>query len=304
MNIDQAKAVAIVEILTRLGVHPKRTTNLKSLYLSPLRKEKTPSFWVDTKTNRWHDYGDGRGGDVIDLAAAYLQFTREANTVSDALRWIKNMGVAPFEITPIYANTDDSAKSDSVLILKTKKPVQHLGLIHYLEKRGIPLEIFNRHLKEVRVHNTHTQKNFSALGFPNEEGGFELRNPFFKGCLGSKAVSFMRGREPKPDSIHLFEGFMDYLSAITQLNGKEFKGDAIVLNSLSCLKQAIPYMQNYGYRMAYSWMDHDEAGAKAKNVLTEFCQTEADLKHIPMNKIYAPHKDVNAWHMHKLNLTL
>jgi hypothetical protein len=26
------------------------------------------------------------------------------------------------------------------LILKTKKPIQHLGLVNYLKKRGIPLE--------------------------------------------------------------------------------------------------------------------------------------------------------------------
>lgn len=94
---------------------------------------------------------------------------------------------------------------------------------------------------------------------------------------------------------------MDYLSAISQLNGRGLKGDAIVLNSLSCLKQAIPYIQNYGYRVAYSWMDNDKAGEKATTALSEFIQTEAELKHTPMNKVYAPHKDVNAWHMHKLN---
>ena len=97
---------------------------------------------------------------------------------------------------------------------------------------------------------------------------------------------------------------MDYLSAIGQLRGKGLADDAIILNSLSCLKQAIGYMQNYGYRVAYSWMDNDEAGTKATTIIAEFCQTQADLRHTPMNKVYAPHKDVNAWHMHQLKLTL
>ncbi|WP_080054415.1 toprim domain-containing protein [Spirosoma aerolatum] len=303
MNIDQAKAVAIVEILARLGIHPKRTTTGKVLYLSPVRNEKTPSFWVDTKTNRWHDYGDGRGGDVVDLATAYLQFTREAHTVSDALRWIGNMGVAAYAITPIY-RPDEHQHHDASLVLKSKRSIQHVGLMHYLDKRGIPLSVAHRHLKELRIQNTRTNKYFTALGFPNEDGGFELRNPFFKGCLRPKAISFIRGKVPKPEGIHLFEGFMDYLSAISQLQGSSFADDAIILNSLSCLKQAIPYMQNYGYRIAYSWIDNDEAGMKATNVITEFCQTQIDLRHMPMNKVYAPHKDVNAWHMHKLNLTL
>ncbi|MBD2704694.1 toprim domain-containing protein [Spirosoma sp. BT702] len=304
MNIDQAKTVAIVEILSRLGIHPKRITADKVLYLSPVRNEKTPSFWVYTKTNRWHDYGDGRGGDTVDLASAYLQFTREAHTVADALRWIRNMGMATYAMAPIQQPTDHLTNDDASLILKSEKPIQHVGLIRYLEKRGISLDIARRHLKELRVQNKRTDKYFTALGFLNEEGGYELRNPFFKGCLRPKAISFVRGRVPKPQGIHLFEGFMDHLSAVCQLRGNGLTDDVIILNSLSCLKDIIPYIQNYGYQVLYSWMDNDEAGVKATATLTEFCQTQSDLRHIPMNKVYAPHKDVNAWHMHQRNLTL
>ncbi|WP_077920561.1 toprim domain-containing protein [Spirosoma sp. 209] len=304
MNIDQAKAVAIVDILARLGIHPKRITTGKALYLSPVRTEKTPSFWVDTQTNRWHDFGDGRGGDVVDLVSAYLQFTREAHTVSDALRWMTNMGGATYAMTPIDRPDEPPAHSDGWLVLKSKRAIQHVGLIHYLDKRGISLPVARRHLQELRLQNTRTNKYFTALGFPNEEGGYELRNPFFKGCLRPKAISFVRGTVSKPAGIHLFEGFMDYLSATCQLRGCSLADDAIILNSLACLKQAIPYLQNYGYRVAYSWMDHDDAGAKATAVLAEFCQTQRELRHTPMNKVYAPHKDVNAWHMHTLGLSL
>ncbi len=297
MNIDQANAIAIVKILNRLGINPRRTTFDRALYLSPVRNEKTPSFWVYLKSNRWHDYGDGRGGDSVDFARAYLKFTREADTTADALRWLKNMGIAGYEFAPVDRYMEAATQDETALILKSKKPVQHIGLIHYLDKRGIPLTIARRHLKELRVQNTRTNKYFTALGFANEEGGFELRNPFFKGTLRPKAISFIRGKVPKPEGIHLFEGVMDYLSAVSQLNGHGFKDDAIILNSLSCFKQAIPYIQNYGYRVLYSWMDNDEAGVKATAALTEFCQTQADLKHTPMNKVYAPHKDVNAWHI-------
>ena len=302
MDIAHANTIPIAQILGQLDIHPKQTTPHRLLYLSPVRLEKTPSFWVYLKTNRWHDYGDGRGGDSVDLVCAYLKFCREAHTVSDALRWINNMGVAPYQFKPpVYENDQPDAPS---LVLKSRKTIQHLGLIHYLEKRGIPLEIAHRHLKEIHVRNQNTQKSFFALGFANEEGGYELRNPFFKGSLGAKAISFIRGTEPKPEGIHLFEGFMDYLSAVAQLNGKGFKGDAIVTSSLSCLKQAIPYIQNYGYRTAYTWLDNDPAGEKATVALDEFFKTQADLIHTPMNKIYAPHKDVNAWHMRQRNLTL
>ncbi len=49
MNIDDTKAIPMTEILGRLDIHPKRLTNNKAWYLSPLRQEKTASFQVDVK---------------------------------------------------------------------------------------------------------------------------------------------------------------------------------------------------------------------------------------------------------------
>lgn len=302
MNIHDAKEIPIAEILSRLGIHPRKTSPGKQLYLSPVREEKTPSFYVYLKDNRWHDFGDGRGGDPVDFARAFLKFTREADTTADALRWIKNIGLGPYAFKPVL--TEPVVKEDPSLILKKATVIQHIGLIHYLEKRGIPLELARQHLKQIHVRNQRTGKSFFALGLDNEEGGYELRNPFFKGTLGAKAISFLRGREAKPDSIHLFEGLFDYLSAVARLQGKGLKGDTIILNSLSCLKQITPYVQDYGYRVAYTWLDNDKAGKTATASLNEFFKTQADLVHKRMNRIYAPHKDVNAWHMHTLNLTL
>jgi hypothetical protein len=51
-------------------------------------------------------------------------------------------------------------------------------------------------------------------------------------------------------------------------------------------------------------MDNDSAGEKATTLLNDFFQTQEGLTHQPMNKLYAPHKDVNAWHMHQRNLSL
>ncbi|UFH54798.1 toprim domain-containing protein [Spirosoma sp. KNUC1025] len=302
MNIDHAKAIPIAEILSLLKIQPRRVSGSKRLYLSPRRAEKTPSFWVYTKTNRWHDYGDGQGGDTVDLVCEYLKYTREEHTVSDALRWLKNMHIAPHAFPPLHTDTDHT--DDTGLILKDRKSIQHLGLIHYLQKRGIPLELARQHLKEIHVRNKQTKKSFFALGLPNEEGGYELRNPFFKGCLGVKAITFKRGTDPKPNTINLFEGSMDYLSAASHLKDQRFKGDTVILNSLSCLSQISAYIQNYGYRTAYSWFDNDLAGEKATQAFAQFCQTQADLIHKPMNRIYAPHKDVNAWHMHQKGLVL
>jgi len=80
--------------------------------------------------------------------------------------------------------------------------------------------------------------------------------------------------------------------------------DNIVLNSVACVDHAVRYIKNYGYLYLYSWMDNDKAGARAQARLDEFVSSEQGLTHKPLNYLYKGHKDLNAWHMHNLNLSL
>lgn len=297
MNIEHAKHIPISEILSKINIHPKKVNPKELSYLSPWRKEKTPSFIVNVLDNIWFDRKERTGGDLIAFVCIYLERRNEEHTVIDALRWIKYISGIISIPEPLEKSFDEE---DSVLILKSKKSINKIGLIHYLQKRGISPNFAKQHLKELHVHNRLTDKNFCALGLRNEYGGFEIRNPTFKGSLRPKAITFVRGRVIKPEGIHLFEGMMDYLSAITQRNGKRFLDDVIVLNSLACLTQAMPYIHNYGYRYAYTWMDNDPAGIKATNILDKFFKAEESLKHVKMNAVYAPHKDVNDWHVHQM----
>lgn len=299
MDKTQAKAIGLPEILRLLGSEPVRVRNGKAWYFSPLRQEKTPSFMVDLHTNRWYDFGEAKGGDSIDLVQCYLQSTHEAHTLPDALRWLGNMtgGAA----VPLWS-PPEKALPESELVLISNRPLQHRGLMNYVEKRGIAPLLAAKHLRELRVRNQATGKYFFSLGFANEEGGYELRNPFFKGCLRPKSLSFVRGKAAK--SIHFFEGFMDYLSALSQAGQSSFVQDVIVLNSVSCLGQALAYVQNYGYRRVYTWLDNDPAGEKATARLADFCKTQQGLLHQPLNRLYLPYRDVNAWHMHQRGLRL
>lgn len=300
MNIEQAKTIPLSVILDKINYKPAKASNHEAWYLSPLRSEKTPSFHVNTKKNVWYDHGTGEGGDNIKFVCRYLQEANENHTISDALRWIKNMtGYAP-----MIANvaTIDYTMEDKKLVLRNKKDIEHPALIQYLEKRGIPLGIGHDYLKEIRVFNKDSNKTFFSIGLRNEDAGYEIRNPFFKGCIGTKSITFIRGTRPKPEGINLFEGFMDYLSIITRQKGKRFEDDTIILNSIACLKKATPYIQGYGYKTAYTWLDNDEAGAKATQSLANFFKTQKLLEHTPMNVMYEPYKDVNEWHMKKLSL--
>lgn len=299
INAEEARNIPLPVILDKLNCKSLPTHNQQAWYFSPFRNEKEPSFHVHLLKNVWYDFGEGEGGNTLTFALKWLAHTKESCAFVDALRWLENLsGLAPF-IKPIPDHVDDTIV-DRSLTLKEVVEIKHPALVNYLQGRGVPIAIGKQYLKQVRVKNKTTGKSFISLGWKNEDDGYELRNPFFKGCIGTKDITFIRGTTPKPKGIHLFEGMMDFLSVVTIQNGQPLKDDIIILNSLSCLKKATPYIKDYGYRQAYSWMDNDKAGEKAKASLDEFFKTQRELVHLPMNAIYASFKDVNEWHVHQL----
>ncbi|AEV99711.1 hypothetical protein A4D02_35375 [Niastella koreensis] len=304
MNIEQANKIPIAEILDKINCKPKRISGYDNYYLAPWRHEKTASLHVNTLKNIWYDHGIGEGGDVVRLICKYLESSGVDYTVSDALRWVKNM--CGFASVIQSVQNADTPVYESKLKIVNAQDIERPALIRYLESRGIPMSVAKQYLQQVDVYNRERNKSIYALGFKNDKGGYELRNKYFKGSTAPKYITFVRGEggtSAKPDGIHLFEGWPDYLTAIIhQRNGQKFTEDTIVLNSLANLKKATPYIKGYGYRTAYTWMHNDDPGKAATISLDNFFKTEEDLVHKPMNEIYAPYKDMNAWHIVKLGL--
>ncbi|TFF37936.1 toprim domain-containing protein [Mucilaginibacter psychrotolerans] len=299
MNIEQAKAISMTAILDALRIEPASENKKEAKYLSPFRNEKTASFHVSKHMNKWYDFGEGKGGDTVAFACLWLKCQGKDSNVSDALRWLGNMTFNPSAYTVKPVALDEKPK----WVVTRVNKIEDLFLIRYLEHRGIPLSVAEKYLVEVYVKHSVKNTRIYALGMKNEDGGYELRNSFFKSCTAPKTITFIRGSVAKPERVHLFEGFMDYLSAIIRKEDV-LQDDAIILNSISMIPHATGYIRNYGYKTAMTWMDNDNMGREATRVLAEFFQTEAELQHVPMNDLYMPHKDVNAWHMHQLNLSL
>ena len=93
------------------------------------------------------------------------------------------------------------------------------------------------------------------MAFGNERGGYEIRNPFFKGCVPPKDVTLLSVGSA---SCNVYEGFMDYLSArALGIGGKE---DHLVLNSVSNVARAYRHLDGYGRIKCY--LDNDEAGRR------------------------------------------
>lgn len=299
MNVEQANGIDLSVILEILGFHPVERKGFDLWYLSPFRNEETASFHVHATKNIWYDFGAARGGKVIDFVCAWLGSHFEDHTVTDALRWLDNMH--PVGLSEIPKEKEPVAEMPALEIRKVTN-LQNPVFINYLDSRGIPMSLAKKYLKEAHVRNRKTGKSFYAMALENECGGIELRNNVFKGCIGTKGVTFIRGRKTLPDEVHVFEGVMDFLSALIRMNTTRFEGDTIILNSVSCLSKSLPYILNYSYTKLYSWLDNDHAGECAARALKSIVTSQGNFTFHPMNETYAGHKDVNEWHMNKLEL--
>lgn len=76
---------------------------------------------------------------------------------------------------------------------------------------------------------------------------------------------------------------------MTRHEGRKFRNDAIILNSVSNVPHVLPYFYQYGYSVGYTWMDNDDPGRKADLSFQHVFQQGKNLiAHTPMNEVYRP----------------
>lgn len=252
MNAKQAKLIPLQDYLFTLGIKPVKVLNNSLWYYSPLRSESTPSFKVNTSINCWHDFGSGERGNIIDLAMKINHIV----TVSEALIAIEQ--ACPLHNSNSFSFRQQTPSHKGLSDIRVQE-LQHPALIQLLKNRRISFLIAQLYCKE--VHYRVNGKNYFSIGFPNNAGGYETLNSFFKGCIPPKEISLF---DNNTKSIHLFEGFMDYLSLLT-MNPKEQESSALILNSVSNLDKAIPLLAKY--EKINSFLNNDAAGKDARNRL-------------------------------------
>lgn len=276
MNTAQAREIAIEKVLQNLGCEPTKNNDTEAWFLSPFRIEKSASFKVNKKLNRWFDHGEQKGGNVIDFVIAKFGFS-----VPEALDYLKQFGDFIFFHQQIFEDTEKTVDHIEKII-----PIQHLALTQYLKGRGIAKYQSVKNLKE--VHYQINDKKYFALGFQNKSDGFEIRSKYSKICLGKKDITLI---ENQSDKIRIFEGFFDYLSFVQiREDLKDKESDYLILNSVGLLQKNFSILEKY--TQVESYLDNDDAGDKYTEIITnEFKQT------IDKRNIYKGTKDLNEYLM-------
>ena len=282
MNIDQIKKIKLQDFLATIDCKPVKQYGVNLMYLSPLRTEKHASFKVNTEHNLWYDFGIGRGGNIIDLA----ELLYHSSDVSYLIHQIERNAPSCVSVSLPTAKPNTPQNSfENLLVLS----ISHPALIKYLGERCIDIEIARTVCKE--LHFDTRGKHYFSIGFPNIAGGYEIRNPFFKGGITPKDISLFHNEESK-QSCFVFEGFIDFLSFM-MLRRKENDGlkrqDYLVLNSVSNVKKALEPLSHY--ENVQCFLDNDEAGRNAYLQLSK----ELGKPVTDASTLYNGYKDLNEY---------
>lgn len=287
MEIAEAKQIRILGYLKSLGYEPVRDKCGKYWFHSPLRDERTPSFKVDDRTNYWYDFGAGEGGDIIDLCKR-LYCTE---SLRDTLSMIESHASVTNLLKVAPHNIERVANQNNMSNVKVS-PLEHIALLSYLRTRKINLEMAKKYCKE--IHYRIYRKQYFALAFTNVKGGYDMRNPYFKGCYGCKDITVIRVNDDEmQEHVCVFEGFLDFLSYMTLKLRKDDRiciqvpSDYIVLNSITQYRNFLPYGREYKYIHLY--LDNDTPGI---NTTTSF-RNEFHEKILDESVRYKEYKDLN-----------
>lgn len=199
MNVEQAKQIDMVDYVASLGHNPSKIKREDYWYLSPLREEKTASFKINRKHNVWYDHGLGKGGNLVDFAVLYHNCS-----VKEFLE--KIAGNLSFHQRRVLSLIPE----ESLVKIISERNLVSLSLLRYIRQRSVAEDVARKYCREISF--TIHDKMYSAIGFKNNEGGFELRNHWFKGSSSPKAITSF---EKVSKELAVFEGFFNFLSHLT-----------------------------------------------------------------------------------------
>ena len=130
MTIEEAKSIRIADYLYSLGYSPVKQQGINLWYKSPFREESEASFKVNTEREQWYDFGLGKGGNIIALAA-HLYATDHIPYI------LKRIAEQTPHVRPVSFSFGKQSSSEPSFQQLEIVPLSSPALLAYLQSRRI-----------------------------------------------------------------------------------------------------------------------------------------------------------------------
>jgi len=278
LSCKQAREIDLVDYLFGLGHAPVKVRASDYWFRSPFREERTASFKVNRTKNVWFDFGEGVGGNIIDFGTKYFKCS-----VKTFLEILSDEKGIDFSFHPHFMAAEKKDAQSSKIIIVKEEPLASKALLTYLQERCIPFDIANKSCREITFQLN--GKEWFAIGFKNDKGGFELRNKNFKGSSSPKGITFINHNTTQ---LSVLEGFFDFLSFQTlKQNVNANDTSFLILNSLSFFSQSKDLMDKY--QAVNLYLDKNKKGIECTNLALQW----DNKKYIDHSKFLRHGQDLN-----------
>ena len=275
MTIDEIKSVSIVQFLETEGFQYAYIHRGNYWYLSPFRAESSPSFNVSPTKNLWNDFGANSGGNIINLVQKLHPSWNNHQVLTYLEQQIKSHNLKYAE--DYEAITKEQLKRNawneshiaergderkSITFVDRISKLSHPNLKRYILQRRVDFEVAQEFCKEIHYHIND--------------------NKYCKRSIGKKTISVIKPNGKSHSECCIFEGFFDMLTYVSIRKWMmdiqlcvENDCDYIILNSISNIKTAFPYLQVYD--VVHCYLDNDAAGiATTKRIKDEYSDKVID----------------------------
>jgi len=229
-------------LLLALGFRPAMHSGEYQLYLNVLHLNNRPCFAVNQKLDVWYDHGLKKGGDLMDFGRAYWNGLETGELSNKIIELCSGQMDTNIQQQKKSKRKRKAQKLPFYQIQETMPLGNNMEISNFLRSQclwemalGQMREVYYYVLDEKRL-----RKDFFAAGWPNENGGYEVRGRNFSGCLGAKGMTFLYNGNQE---LLIFGEYTDYLE--WKYANRQSSTSVLVLNHPEFLSAALKRSEKF-----------------------------------------------------------
>jgi DNA primase len=266
-DIEHVKKINLMTYLEMLGYRPEYKYGDRAMFLSPLRSENHPSFWVSRYNGiwRWKDWGTEEQGDIIKFVELY-----QGVAFPDAVRMLLE---EDYPTAPVIGNENrnediEEARlkkvswirkfySDNALLLNDKN-IQRIR--NYFQNKRVS---YYPSMSCICYYSFRDKRYFIGIPipFPEKLRGIECRElqGERKKTLGCKTLWVLKRDTSR---VLVAESILDALAGETILNDNKIT--LCSTNGICNMEKIGKLLKQYRPKEIFFALDNDEPGQKAQ----------------------------------------